>query len=382
MMIVDRRSCIWLLLIGVLSCSPFRSKELVPLPIFDNKNLLDSSQAQIVFNYSKYFPNETELDIAIITSEDEKYVGIKRRNDSLVYVDNCDKVFEIGSITKTLTATILAKFVYDGKVDLNEPIKNILPVKLHQSALNGKEMTLLYLANHTSGLPFVPDNLSTDWAIPGSPYQHYDTAQLYDYLSNRLVLQCTPGDKRVYSNLGGGLLGHLLTLISKKSYEDLLFESICKPLGLHNTFVKLNEQRRRELVPGRDPKGQIVPNWNLGVLAGAGEVKSSVRDISRYIIANMNDTTYFLLTLKPTIDYAEHVTAGLGWAWYNNNGKRYVDAYGGTGGYSCGVIFERSDRNAVILLTNVSAFLASKGEYISRLCRELYDSIPSDAERK
>lgn len=166
MISVARKSFLWLLLIGILSCSPFRSKELVNLPVLNNQNVLDSLQAQVVLRYSQHFPNETELALAIITSSSQKYVGIIRRHDSLIYVQNSDKVFEIGSITKTFTATMLAKLVYDGQVDLNEPIKNILPVNLHQSALNGKEVTLLHLANHTSGFPKEPDNVSTDWATP------------------------------------------------------------------------------------------------------------------------------------------------------------------------------------------------------------------------
>jgi CubicO group peptidase (beta-lactamase class C family) len=146
-------------LTSLVSCSKFNPKELVNLPVSENRGLLDSSQAQIVFNYAQHFPNETQLSIGFITGNSEKYVGIQRRNDSLVYLDNSDSVFEIGSITKTFTGTLLAKLVYDGKVDLNEPIKNILPVRLSQSSLNGNEITLVHLANHTSGLPFEPSNV-------------------------------------------------------------------------------------------------------------------------------------------------------------------------------------------------------------------------------
>ena len=72
-----------LLLISVVSCSKFSSKELVNLPVSEYRDLLDSSQAQIVFNYAQHFPNETQLSICIITGDSEKYVGIRRRNDSL-----------------------------------------------------------------------------------------------------------------------------------------------------------------------------------------------------------------------------------------------------------------------------------------------------------
>lgn len=120
-----------LLLLAVTSCSRSGPKELVKLPLTNGPNSLDSSQARAVFVRAQYFPNDTQFSICLTAGDSERYVGIQRRNDSLVYIENSDSVFEIGSITKTFTATMLAKLVYDGQVDLNEPIKNILPVQLH-----------------------------------------------------------------------------------------------------------------------------------------------------------------------------------------------------------------------------------------------------------
>jgi CubicO group peptidase (beta-lactamase class C family) len=322
-----------------------------------------------------------------MSGDSEKYIGIERRNDSLVYVNNRDSVFEIGSITKTFTGTMLAKLVRDGKVDPNEPIKNILPVRMNQSSLNGKEITLVHLANHTSGLPFEPSNVKNDKNHPFdpySPYQYYSTQKLYDYLSHQLVLQLTPGEKRIYSNLGGGLLGHILTLISGKPYEELLFETICAPLGMQHTFITLNNERIRQMVQGRDQEGRPLPlgGGDCGALTGAGGIKSSVTDLVKYLKANMTDTTYFYLAQKTTKEFDEHFTGSLGWATYSDLGKHHVGAYGGTGGYTSGVIFERNSHVGIVVLTNVSAFLASKGNYTEGLCRALYDPLPFAAERK
>ncbi len=363
------------MVISMISCSRLGSDELEALPRSSGKDLLDSSQAYSVLKYAKYFPDETQLAIGFVAGNAHRYVGVKRQNDSLVYVNNCNSVFEIGSITKTFTATMLAKLVYEGKVDLNEPIKNILPFRLHQSALKGKEITLLHLANHTSGFPKEPDNITADWTIPGSPYKSYDAVKLYEFLSSRLVLQSVPGEKRVYSNLGGGLLGHLLTLVTGKPYEDLMMESVCFPLGMHRTFTTVDSVRKQYLVPGRDPLGRIAPHWELNVLVGGGGIMSTVEDLAKYLYAQMTDTTYYFLTQQPTIQYTEHNTAGLGWTWYTNGNRNFVDATGGTGGYSCIVIFERSTKTAVILLTNVSAFPASRGDYVSRLGIELFNSL-------
>ena len=369
------------MLVAVVSCSPPPPKQLVNA-LTENANCrLDSAQIQTLFSSMQHFPNGSEVSIALLVGDSTSFIGVKRQNDSVLCVENRAGVFEIGSVTKTVTATMLAKLVYDGIVDLDAPIKTFLPISLKQSSLNGKEVTLLHLANHTSGLPKEPDNISTEFAIPGSPYQSYDTTRLYDFLSNRMTLQSTPGEQRSYSNVGGGLLGHLLTLITGKSYEALLQESICKPLGLRNTFVTLDSSRMHNLVPGRDPQGNVVLNWELNVLAGAGGIKSSAEEMATYLRAHLTDTTYFYLTQQPTFTYTEHNTAGLGWAWYTAGEKKFVDATGGTGGYSCCVIFERHTQTGIVLLTNVSAFLAAKGDYIVKMARALYDPVVVSRER-
>ena len=100
-------------LFAMTSCSLFGTKELAKLPVTNNPNSLDSIQAQAVYDRAQNFPNGTQISICIIKGDSEKYVGIERRNDSLVYVDNSDSVFEIGSITKTFTGTMLANFIRD-----------------------------------------------------------------------------------------------------------------------------------------------------------------------------------------------------------------------------------------------------------------------------
>jgi len=325
----------------------------------------------------QHFPNQSQFALGFISGDSQSFAGVLRRHDSLVYIQNKDMAFEIGSISKTFTAAILAKLIDDGLVNADEPIKNILPVHLHQSAMNGTEVTVLHLSNHTSGFPKEPGNLNEDLSVPGSPYQSYDQSKLYDFLTTGLVLQSEPGTMRSYSNLGGGLLGHLVELIGGKSYELLLDEYICQPLNLQNTFIKIDSSNQKIIVPGRDSFGRITPNWELNVLSGGGGIKSTASDLARYLRAQLTDTTYFYKTQQPTFQYTEHNFAGLGWSWYKDGEYNYVDATGGTGGYSCIVIFERTSQKAIILLSNVSAFLASRDNYITQTGIDLHRSLSS-----
>src|SRR4029078_9399783 len=136
---------------------------------------------------------------------------------------DANTVFEIGSLTKTFTATILADMVLRGEVALDDPAQKYLPASVKVPSRNGRQITLLDLATHTSGLPKIPANLKqTD---PQNPYASYSVQDLYDYLTS-YTLTRDPGARFEYSNTGVGLLGHILSLKANKSYEDLVIERV------------------------------------------------------------------------------------------------------------------------------------------------------------
>jgi len=118
-----------------------------------------------------------------------------------------DTVLEIGSITKVFTSILLADMVEHGEVSLNDPIAKFLPKSVRVPTKDGKEITLVDLSTHTSGLPRLPTNLAPK--DPRNPYADYTVEQLYDFLS-KYTLTREIGSKYEYSNLGVGLLGHLL----------------------------------------------------------------------------------------------------------------------------------------------------------------------------
>jgi CubicO group peptidase (beta-lactamase class C family) len=126
-----------------------------------------------------------------------------------------DTLFEIGSATKTFTATILQIMIERGEVKLDDPAQKYLPAKVKLPSRNGKQITLLHLATQASGLPRLPSNLTPKDLT--NPYADYTIEQLYDFLS-AYSLERDPGEKYEYSNLGMGLLGHILARKSGVDY--------------------------------------------------------------------------------------------------------------------------------------------------------------------
>src|SRR5439155_11755365 len=146
-----------------------------------------------------------------------------------------------------------------------------------------------------------------------------------------------PGEKYEYSNLGVGLLGHALSLRAGKSYENLIVDRICTPLGMSHTRITLDAAMRAKLAPGHDRVGQEAKNWDIDALAGAGAIRSTADDMLIYLAANLNLTETPLwsamrMTHERRAGVDDHTDIGLAWHIARRTGTRWHD--GGTGGYS------------------------------------------------
>ena len=195
-----------------------------------------------------------------------------------------DTVFEIGSITKVFTSLILADMVQRGEVALSDPIAKYLPSEVKVPERDGRQITLEDLSTHTSGLPRMPDNFKP--ADPDNPYADYTVEQLYNFLSN-YTLTRDIGSQFEYSNLGGGLLGHVLARRAGIDYEALVRSRILAPLKMSDTTIKLTPAMQTRLATGHNASMSPVKNWDSATLAGAGALRSTANDMLRFLAANL-----------------------------------------------------------------------------------------------
>ena len=96
--------------------------------------LITQKQSEIIFENAKIFPNHTQISIAIIKDGKVNYYGINNKNDTISTVNNKKSVFEIGSISKVFTSTILANFVIDEKINLNDNINGYLKTSFNNNS--------------------------------------------------------------------------------------------------------------------------------------------------------------------------------------------------------------------------------------------------------
>jgi CubicO group peptidase (beta-lactamase class C family) len=129
---------------------------------------------------------------------------------------NGDTVFEIGSITKVFTALLLADMAQRGELALNDPVAKYLPPEVKVPERAGRQITLLDLATHTSGLPGDPSNISPQ--DPANPVADYSVELLYAFLSN-YTLTRDIGSRYEYSNLGTSVLGQVVAHHSGMDYD-------------------------------------------------------------------------------------------------------------------------------------------------------------------
>jgi CubicO group peptidase (beta-lactamase class C family) len=297
--------------------------------------------------------------VGIIDSDSSQVIGYGSAGSSDGAAPDGTTIFEIGSITKTFTALLLAQMACSGRLALSTPADSLLPAGVILPGRRGRRIEMRHLATHTSGLPRLPGNLGKqDPFDQTNPYAGYDRTLLYRCVSGS-KLRSVPGKAYEYSNLGFGLLGTLLELAAQRNYESQVVDSICDRLGMPNTGIKLNPTQERRFVAGHDGKGREVAHWDFSALAGCGALRSTADDMLRYLAAMIGGAP---AGMQPAIDsclalrYGKGRTRlGLGWHIIEGKGGRLYWHNGGTGGYSSFAGFSRDNRTAVVVLANSAA---------------------------
>ncbi len=313
--------------------------------------------------------------IGIINKEQEKIIfsyGTKsvENNDP----PDANSVFEIGSITKTFTTTLLADMYLRGAFFLDDTVSHYLPAnQVTMPSKDGIEITFRHIATHTSGIPRSPHDDNSNYPLPPdfdyySPYTCYTTQHIYDYLTNYCTLNFTPGTWWEYSNTGMGLLGHILGLIDGTSYDSILRRYLFDVLGMNNSSIYLTEEQESNLALSHN--GNLEPGLYFfanDIFQGAGSIKSSLNDMFKYLEAQMGleETPLknaITLTHQPWMHQGSWGDQALAWLILELIDGQVITYHGGnTYGYSSYIGFNESASTGVIILLNFS----TQGEQMS-----------------
>ncbi|MEO7308800.1 MAG: serine hydrolase domain-containing protein [Chitinophagaceae bacterium] len=265
-------------------------------------------------------------------------------------------VFEIGSITKTFTAYLLADAVVKNKIALNDPISKYLP----DSVASNKDLqgiTINQLSNHTSGMPRLPLNFSYGNKNLDDPYANYDDAAMFSFLKYYHATS-KPGAKYEYSNFAVGLLGVILERLNGLPLNEQYQQTIFGPLKMKNSYAAAIKDSSVTAV-GYDAAGKPTNYWNFKSLAGAGAIKSTTEDLIKYAVPfalmPLSKGKYDARTLLLQNITYNQTGPKVSLAWhFDSDDKTLFTMWhnGGTGGFRSYIGIRPSKRLAVVALTN------------------------------
>src|SRR5258708_24974007 len=242
--------------------------------------------------------------------------------------------FEIGSITKTMTAALLAEIIGRGEIAIDDPLAKLLPPGTSVPSFNGAYITVGNIVTHTSGLPSFPWR-TTDF---DNPYARLTEADLLGTLA-KTQLKRAPGSQREYSKFSLMVLSYALAKRSGRDFETLLRERLLSPLGMDDTFIVTRPSAVR-VAAGHFSNSRPTGPWDVRVdLAGAGGVRATLPDMVRYLEGQlgMRDSS-----ITPVLAQTQEQIAAVGgqatsMAWNTpstENGRKLALLFGGTGGFS------------------------------------------------
>ena len=272
-------------------------------------------------------------------------------------------VFEIGSITKVFTGTLLAQMSQAGKIALNDPIQNYLPPAVTAPTFNGISIRVINLAEHNSGLPRDGDYSFTD----PEAYAHYNLDRVYGFLAHT-KLAAKPGDAPVYSNFGAALLGDLLARRAGVPYQSMLATMIFTPLGMTSTDVILTPSMAPRLAPPMSSGGTATESLHSDpALQADGAILSTLHDMVLFLRANLEAPSG---KLGPALQVAQQPRADLvhgqqiGLFWLTDTVQKVTWHNGGTSGYHSFIAFDRAHQRGVVVLSNQTASIDDIGWHI------------------
>lgn len=304
------------------------------------------------------------LVVGITRAEGRQIIGYgKVTLDGKEQIPADDTLFEIGSITKVFTGSLLADQVKAGTMRLDDPVQKFLPEGLVVPRRDDRDITLLQLATHTSSLPVQPPLIgffALTTKDPKNPYAEFNTTQLEKTLAN-MKLGRPIGSQFEYSNLGVGVLGHAVAHTAKaKTYEDLMIERIAKPLEMPDTRLQLSPEQNKRLAPGFTATGQPTSPWTFACLEGCGGIRSTTRDMLAFAEANLgrNKTPLFEAFQFAHQPWREIGRSGefVGLCWMRQKlppaNRTMIWHNGGTGGYRSFLAFLPDTGVGVVILSN------------------------------
>ncbi len=303
--------------------------------------------------------------IGVVDADGPRTLGFGRVDPAGNTAPDGDSIFELGSVTKSYTAVLLADMQLRGEVDLQRPIDALVPSLRARLPDDGRAApTLAQLLTHTAGLPREPANVDV---ADGNRYAHYSTADLLEALPQ--ALRERDAQSNGYSNLGYVLIESVIESVAGEPFESLLQERVLKPLRLEHTHFTVPASQQPLRVSGFR-QGRHTPALVLGEFQALGGLRASARDVLSYLaaLAGLRSTP-----LAAAMHHTQGerpgpggVPVGLSWSLARVPGSDEVVYYhkGGTPGFVAFAGFNPARRVGAVVLVSGSRYFSDIGLHL------------------
>ena len=302
------------------------------------------------------------MTVAIIAEKTIKATACADpKSPKLSSIQNDNTSFEIGSITKTMTATLLADLIERGQMKLDAPLADYLPAGTNVPSFEGKPILLQHVVTHTSGLPALPPDFMPTNA--NDPYANLTEKSLLASIG-KVILKRAPGETQSYSNFAMMVLTLAIANKAGMTYEAMLQEGMFKPLGMAGAYIAdSNKPKQVTAAIGHLPTKAVTAPWTLPPnLAGVGGVRATLPDMVSYAKAQLGmlkfETDAGISLSKAILKTQEKIPVkngrqmGMNWFFQPSKTGEVMFHGGGTGGFSTELVIDKKARRAVVVLAD------------------------------
>lgn len=276
-------------------------------------------------------------------------------------VPEATTMFQIGSVGKLLTASLLQSLCDEGVVSMDATLNELLGNSMPLSPAV-QSVTLRQLVTHTAGFPSIPKSLADKAsqmvgsdALLVDPYSHLGPSYVFEYLASAEDKR-EPG-RFEYANYGMGLLAHVLEKVTGRDYESLVKEKVLLPLGMTRTAITLTPEMNAQLAQGYTEKGLPTPVWTFAALEGAGAYSANAEDMLTFIQASLDENTPASKRFQKMRVPQFGGNTGIGWIqpifldrFFGNRGIVWHN--GMVGGYASYLAIDEANKSGIVILTN------------------------------
>lgn len=344
---------------------------LLPFGVLAQNGDLKVEIKRIILHDTDISLDETPGFIIGIVDQDSTYfvefgTDIKGEKSTL----NAEDVFEVGSITKVFTSSLVSILVAEGKIRYEDKINSYLPLEFQNPRMDDVE--ILDLIQHTSGLPVRPYFFGLKEKDPQNPYGYYEKNELIAFYTNFI-----PKSKGTfnYAHTNYGLLEVILESATNTPFDKLMDEYIFDPMDMKNSFVFFKEKKSDIVTQGYDRAGRESSPWTFASFGASEGVKTNASDLIKFMKVNLGlvDHPYEEIfsinhTKEVETNFNPSIRTGRGWQIIDQKkGYDIITHNGKTNGHNAFIAFVKETGTGVVILSNSNIGTRDLGFLVLRM---------------